>query len=60
MCNVASEKLNPSEDDMKESFNWYVAACRNYSLALHYLPDNRFMKEYLLEASKMFSQTNQP
>ena len=52
MCNVASEKLNPSEDDMKESFHWYIDACRNYSLALHYLPDNRFMKEYLLEASQ--------
>jgi len=58
MSNVVREKLNPSEDDMKESFHWYTAACRNYTLATQYLPNDRFMKEYLLEASKLFSQGN--
>ena len=53
MCNVLTENPRASKEDITAAFGYYSAACRDYSLAQHYLPDDRFLKEFFVEASRM-------
>jgi hypothetical protein len=44
--------------DMNEAYRYYSNGYRYYSEALHYLPADRFLKEYFAEASKSNVSSN--
>lgn len=55
LCNVRSD-----EKDVNGAIQYYQNAYRNYSLALNYLPMDRFLSEFFADAARMFSQNNEP
>ncbi len=48
-------KAKASKDYMSEAYRCYGSAYRYYSEALRYLPDDRFLKEFFVEASHVLS-----
>jgi spermidine synthase len=54
-CNVLTEEAKASSKpvDVNKAFQYYNDAFRNYREALRYLPDDRFLKEFFIEASKV-------
>jgi spermidine synthase len=56
MCNVLAEEAKISKTvDVNKAFEYYTNSYRYYSEALRYLPDDRFLNEFFVEASKVFS-----
>ena len=56
MCNVLAEEAKISKTvDVNKAFEYYTNSYRYYSEALRYLPDDRFLNEFFIEASKVFS-----
>jgi hypothetical protein len=55
LCNVLTEEAKASLKplDVNKAFEYYNDAFRNYGEALRYLPDDRFLKEFFIEASKV-------
>jgi Spermidine synthase len=55
LCNVLTEEAKASSKpvDVNKAFQYYNDAFRNYKEALRYLPDDRFLKEFFIEASNV-------
>jgi spermidine synthase len=51
---ILKEKASP--DYLTESYRWYSDAYRCYSAAQPCLPDDRFLKEFFVEASRVLSR----
>ena len=54
-CNVLAEEAKATSKpvDVNKAFQYYSEAFRDYSEAQRYLPDDRFLKEFFIEASKV-------
>jgi hypothetical protein len=54
-CNVLAEEAKATSKpvDVNKAFQYYSEAFRDYSEAQHYLPNDRFLKEFFIEASKV-------
>jgi spermidine synthase len=54
-CNVLAEEAKATSKpvDVNKAFQYYNDAFRNYGEALRYLPDDRFLREFFIEASKV-------
>jgi len=54
-CNVLAEdaKATSKPVDINKAFQYYSDAFRNYSEAQRYFPDDRFLKEFFIEASNV-------
>ena len=48
-------KAKATKEYLNESFRYYGDAYRNYATALAYLPDDRFLKEFFVEASHVLA-----
>jgi spermidine synthase len=57
LCNVLAEdaKASSRSVDVNKAFQYYSTTYRCYSEARQYLPDDRFLKEFFIEASKIRS-----
>lgn len=55
LCNVLAEDAKASDRpvDVNKAFQYYTDTYRYYSEAQRYLPDDRFLKEFFIEASKL-------
>ena len=54
LFNVLMDDAKTSKKvDMNEAYRYYINGYRDYSEALHYLPADRFLKEYFVEASNV-------
>ena len=55
-CNLLMEKAKPTNDDAQQAFGFFCDEYFDYSHALHYFPNDRYLKETIDKANRILQR----